>query len=214
MADVIFDKELRRLAKQANQRMVRLERKGYESPAYQAAQAQLEMLGRRGKGTTGRRFSETGKGTYNQIERMKSILNRFLSQQTSQVAGYQKYRNDVLNSAKERYNFDELGITKDEYMKIWEELPDNEKDRLYGSDDIVMMTATYIRENRDLKQEQRYSIGEIIDIIQSSRSKKEAYRKLGIDYKDISKSRKISQIDYNAQVEKEKSTLRKTKFGR
>ena len=53
--------DLRTLAKRANQRMRELEKRDAQSPAYQAVQAKLEMLGKRASASKGRRFSESGR---------------------------------------------------------------------------------------------------------------------------------------------------------
>ena len=50
------------------------EKQGIKSPAYKAVQAKLEMIGRQTKGDRGRRFSETGRATYNEDELQKRIL--------------------------------------------------------------------------------------------------------------------------------------------
>ena len=100
MASTRFYKDLRQLAKQANQRMVRLEKAGIKSPAYEAAQAKLEMIGRSSKTAQGRRFSETGKATYNEYEQIKKILEEFIGQKTSTVKGANKYIDDVWQGAQ------------------------------------------------------------------------------------------------------------------
>lgn len=90
-----YNAEIKRLAKRANQRMVEMEKHGYTSPAYKAVQASLEMMGRRSNKATGRRFSETGKGTENELRQQLAELQRFLGSKTSTVKGYKQYRKDV-----------------------------------------------------------------------------------------------------------------------
>ena len=108
-----FSTEVRRLAKRANQRMVELERHAINSPAYKAVQATLEMMGRRSKTAFGRRFSETGKGTENELRQQKAALEKFLNQQTSTVRGYNKALDTMYKTADKKYGLSDAGITKD-----------------------------------------------------------------------------------------------------
>ena len=95
MANKRFYADLRSKAKRANQRMLRLEREGITSAAYQAAQAKLEVLGRQASGDKGRRFSESGKATYNEMRLQSMILDEFLNAVTSTVSGTKQYYEDV-----------------------------------------------------------------------------------------------------------------------
>ena len=94
-----FYSDLRLKEKAANERMRQLEKAGFNSPAYQAIQAKLEVLGKQTKGNRGRRFSETGKGTYNEREMQKKILNEFLHQKTSSISGAKDYYDRVWETA-------------------------------------------------------------------------------------------------------------------
>lgn len=188
MANVRFYKDLRQLAKQANQRMVRLERLGINSPAYQAVQAQLEILGKQTKGQRGRRFSETGKATYNEYEMQKKILQDFINMKTSTEKGAKTWVKDVwegaLRSDKD-LKLKEAGITKEQWLDFWSNMPSRHQDRMFGSEVIVKMLRTYTYKNKELKDEDKLSMAEIADAIQASTNVKAAYKQLGITYKDV-----------------------------
>ena len=195
MAQKRYYKDLRTLAKRANQRMVELEKRGMKTGAYEAVQGYLEMAGIKRKSATGRRFSETGKATYNEYEVMKKFLDRFLGAKTSTVTGTKKFYNDVWEGAKKNLNIDQYGITKDEYMEIWENLPSKKKERLYGSGTIIKMVATKLRKGRDDPQDgERVTVAEIIDEIQSSKNIKDAYKRLGIDYRDMKATTRLGSL--------------------
>lgn len=195
MAQKRMYKDLRSLAKRANQRMVELEKRGMKTAAYEAVQGQLEMAGVKKKKATGRRFSETGKATYNEYEIMKKILDRFLSAKTSTVTGTNKFYNDVWEGAKRNLDIEKYGITRDEYMAIWENLPSKERDRLYGSGTIIKMVSTALRKGRGRAEDgERMSVAEIIQEIQSSKNVKDAYKRLGINYKDMTETANLGSL--------------------
>ena len=180
MAEKRFYGELRLMQKAANERMRQLEKRGIQSPAYMAAQAKLEVLGKQTKGNRGRRFSETGKATYNEMEIQKKILDEFLNQQTtSTVTGALKYQDEVWQSANKNNQLSQAGITRDEWLSFWESMPDK-KDRLYGSSQIVAMVRAYKMKNGKLEDENKMTMQEIADEIQSSKNLKAAYAHLGI----------------------------------
>ena len=185
MANVRFYKELRLKEKAANERMRQLEKAGIQSPAYQAAQAKLEILGKTTKGTRGRRFSETGKATYNEMEILNKVLDEFLyEQKTSTVKGAREYQDEVWNTANENQKLTEAGITRDEWLDFWESMPDR-KERLYGSAQNVAMMRAYTKKYGKLDDENKLSMQEIADIIQGSKSLKNAYSQLGLTYKEV-----------------------------
>lgn len=194
MAEKRFYKDLKKLAKRANQRMVELERRGMETNAYEFVQGYLEMAGVKRKSATGRRFSETGKATYNEYEVMKKFLDRFLNSKTSTVSGTKKFYNDVWEGAKRNLEIDKYGITKDEYLAIWENLPAKKKDRLYGSGTIIKMTSTALRKNDTLEDENKMSVKEIVEEIQNSKNVKSAYKSLGITYKDMKQTTSLGRL--------------------
>ena len=188
MANVRFYNDLRLLQKRANQAMVRLERLGIQSPAYQAAQAKLEVLGKRTQGNRGRRFSETGKATYNEYEYQKRILEDFLGMSTRTQQGAKQWVEDVwqgaLKSDKD-LKLQEAGVTRDEWLDFWSNMPSSHKDRAFGSEVIVKMLRTYSYKNKEMRDEQKLSMAEIAEAIQNSSSVKSAYKSLGINYKDV-----------------------------
>lgn len=197
MANVRFYSDLRLLQKQANQAMLRLERLKIKSPAYQAAQAKLEVLGRPASADHGRRFSETGKATYNEYEYQKRILQDFLGMSTRTQAGAKKWVADVwegaLQSDKE-LKLQEAGVTRDQWLDFWSNMPSNHKDRAFGSEVIVKMLRTYTYKNKKKTDEQKMTIEEIADAIQSSETVKGAYKKLGITYNDVKKVNSLGAL--------------------
>ena len=195
MAYKRFYKDLKAMAKRANQRMVELERRGLNTGAYNKVQGYLEMMGAKKKKATGRRFSETGKATYNEYQTMKKFLSRFLEAKTSTVTGTKKFYDKVWQTANERMNLVERGITKDEYMKIWETLPDDNRDRVYGSDTIINIVSTTLNKGTKKKNGEALTVEEIVTKIQNSSRVKDAYKSLGITYKDIKENKKLGGIE-------------------
>lgn len=187
MANIRFYKDLKQLAKQANQRMVRLEKAGIKSPAYEAAQAKLEMLGRSSKTAQGRRFSETGKATYNEYEQIKKILEEFIGQKTSTVKGANKYIDDVWQGAQksEKVSADlkKAGITKEEWFEIWKSLPSNKKERMYSSSEYIEMVAVYKATKGQEKSD--VDVSELVKQFEDSKNLKAAYKSIGLSYHDF-----------------------------
>lgn len=193
MANVRLYKELRLKEKAANERMRQLEKAGIKSPAYQAVQAELEILGKSTKGNRGRRFSETGKATYNEMEVLNKILNEFLYEhKTSTIAGAKEYERDIWETANKNGKLSSIGVTRDEWLSFWESMPDK-KDRLYGSGQLVAMMRAYTIKNNELDDEDKMSMQEIADEIQASKNLKDAYKKLGITTSEVS----AAKINYN-----------------
>ena len=189
MANVRFYRDLRLKQKAANERMRQLEKAGIQSPAYQAVQAKLEVLGKQTKGNRGRRFSETGKATYNEMEVLDKILNEFLYEsKTSTLKGAKEYQRDVWETANKNNQLSAAGISRDEWLKFWESMPDK-KDRLYGSSQIVAMVRAYSIKNGKLEDEDKMTMQEIAEEILASKNLKDAYKKIGITYKDAQNAR-------------------------
>ena len=188
MAKTRFYKDLKQLAKQANQRMVRLEQAGIKSPAYEAAQAKLEMLGRRPvSDTKGRRFSETGKATYNEYEQIKKILEEFIDQKTSTVKGANKYIDDVWKGAqrsdKVSADLKKAGISKEDYFEIWKNLPSNKKERMYSSSEYIEMVAVYKATKGQEKPD--VDVADLVQQFENSKNLKSAYKSIGLSYHDF-----------------------------
>lgn len=188
-----YDAEIRRLAKRANQRFVEMESRGIKSPAYKAAQSALEMMGRRSDKAGGRRFSETGKGTENELRQMKSELEKFLNQQTSTVSGYKKYRKEVYKGADKEYHLIEAGISQEQFEELWEELPDREQDRMYYAAYYIQIMETYEMKVKsgEIKKENTLTITDMVRILEGSKSLKEALSQLGISAQDIREKHNI-----------------------
>lgn len=191
MAERRFYASLRQKAKQANQRMLRLEKEGIKSPAYQAAQAKLEMLGKRSANGRSRRFSETGKATYNEMEMMSKILDDFLNDnKTSTVKGARQYYEDVWGGANKNNKLAEAGITKEEWFDFWESMPDK-KDRVYGSEQIVAMVRAYKNKEGELEDSDKMTMAEIAEEIEASRNLKSAYKSLGLSAEEVANARPL-----------------------
>ena len=187
MANKRYYNDLRLLQKRANQAMKRLERMEIQSPAYKAVQGQLEILGRQQRGDIGRRFSESGMATWNEYQVQKSILEGFLEMKTRTQKGAKQWVEDIWQGAQqnEALQLKESGITKKDWFEFWHNMPSNHKDRILGSDVIVKMLRTYTYKNRNLKDDQKLSVAEIADAINQAKNVKEAYKALGITYKDV-----------------------------
>lgn len=186
---MLYSNELRKLAKAMNQRMVELEKRGFKSPAYQSVQARLEALGRIAKTAQGRRFSESGYfANKNEAAQVEAILKRFKHQETSSLKGYRKYRKDVLKGLQERYNYKQSGITDDEMMEFWEAMPDDERERMYGSDETFMIVMKFLIDRKQGKIKKvnlnDYTMQEIVDTIQKQKSLTDALKALGIDTRE------------------------------
>lgn len=188
-----YDAEIRRLAKRANQRMVEMESRGMKSPAYNAAQSALEMMGRRSDKAAGRRFSETGKGTENELRQMRSELEKFLNQKTSTVRGYKEYRKTVYEGADKEYHLKEAGITQEQFEELWNELPDKEQDRMYYAAYYIQIMETYEMKVKsgEIKKENALTITDMIRILEGSTSLKDALTQLGISAQDIREKHNI-----------------------
>lgn len=185
MANVRFYNDLRLKAKAANERMRQLEKADIESPAYQAVQAKLEILGKQTKGNRGRRFSETGKATYNEMESLNKILDEFLyDYQTSTLKGARQYQEDVWNGANVNNQLTDAGITRKQWFEFWENMPDR-KHRLYDSEHYVSMVRAYSIKNGQLEDDNKLSMAEIAEQIEASENLKDAYGKIGLTYKEV-----------------------------
>ena len=194
MAQKRYYKDLKAMAKRANQRMVELEHRGLKAGAYNRVQGYLEMMGKKSKRETGRRFSETGKATYNEYQTLKKFLSRFLESKTSTVRGTKSFYDKVWRTANERMNLAERGITKDEYMEIWENLPDDNRDRVFGSDTIISMVTTALNKGGKKKTGEALTVSEIVEKIQNASNVKDAYRSIGITYKDVKENKSLGDI--------------------
>ena len=179
-----FYSDLRLKEKAANERMRQLEKAGINSPAYQSVQAQLEILGKRTKGDRGRRFSETGRATYSEMEVLNRILDAFLGQKTSKLVGAKKYEREVWESANKNNKLSDVGITREDWLDFWAAMPDK-KNRMYGSSQYVAMIRAYSKKNGQLEDENKMTAQEIADEIAASKNLKKAYEALGLTYKEV-----------------------------
>ena len=195
MANVRFYNDLRLKAKAANERMRQLEKADLKSPAYLAVQAKLEILGKQTKGDRGRRFSETGKATYNEMETLNKILDDFLyNYETSTLKGARQYERDVWDNANANNQLTDAGISRDDWLEFWKNMPDR-KDRLYDSEHYVSMIRAYSIKNGQLTDDNKMSMAEIAEEIEASKNLKDAYNRIGITYKeaDAAKPKPLSK---------------------
>lgn len=181
-----FYTDLKAKAKRANQRLVRLEKAGKKSPAYLAAQAKLEILGRQAGADIGRRFSETGKATYNEYQALSKILDEFLAQKTSKVKGYNEYINKVWESAirsdKVAVDLEKAGITKEQWFEMWSALPDKKK-RNFDSSEYIEALALYNIKNGEAVGGE-FDVTAMIQDFESSQTLESAIDSLGISEHD------------------------------
>ena len=178
--------DLKKKAKQANQRLVRLEKENKKSPAYLAVQAKLEILGRELGNKKGRRFSETGKATYNEYQAIIKILDEFISQKTSTVKGYNEYVDKVWAGANKSDNIDvdlqKAGITKEQWFEMWRALPDK-KYRNFDSSEYIEALALYNIKGGKVKGE-AISITDMIKDFEDSENLGSALKSLGVSEHD------------------------------
>ncbi len=211
----IFSAELKRLAKKANRRMRELEASGYQSgsPAYQSVQAHLEMMGRQTKTAAGRRFSESGKyADRNDLSQQLGVINKFLNAKTSTRTGYEEYRKKVFETADKTYKLTENNISQSDYEDLLNALPDKESDRAYYLSFYIEAYEAYELQIRNIpddiedikndpelgskqkklligklkkRQENKYTVEELIDIMENSKNLKDAYKQLGLTQADF-----------------------------
>lgn len=196
MDTIGYYNDLRLLQKRANQAMKRLEKIGVKSPAYNAVQAELEVLGRQKRGDIGRRFPESGYATWNEYQMQKSVLEDFLNMKTRTQAGARQWVEDVWQGAaqNEVLQLEQSGITKEQWLDFWDNMPSRHKDRLLGSDVYVTILRTYTYKNRELSDDQKMSTEEIAEAIKNAKDVKSAYKAVGITYKDVKELRSLGAI--------------------
>lgn len=194
MAKVRYYRDLELKSKRANERMRQFEKRGIQSPAYQSVQAKLEMLGKRSGATTGRRFTESGKVTYNEYETLSAILDEFLTgQTTSTIRGYNKYVENVwqgaLKSKKLSVDIEKAGITKEQWFAMWKALPDKSK-RTFDSSEYVRALATYNMSHDN----ENFDVTELIKEFEATTDIKSAYASLGLSYKDLQVAKNLGVL--------------------
>ena len=188
------DNELRLMQKKANERMRQLEIKGIKSPAYQAVQAKLELLGKQRKGDRGRRFSETGKGTYNERQMQKRFLREFLEADTSTLKGAKDYYDRVWETAQKNNKLADAGISRDQWFNFFENMPDKKRDRMFYSQQVKIFKA-FMRKNGELVDEGKITIEDIADSIQESEKLNEVFSNLNELYEEAISSGAVPDED-------------------
>lgn len=196
----LYSDELRKLAKAMNQRMVELEKRGFNSPAYRAAQARLQQLGRDRLRAAGRRFSETGYfENQNEMRKVESILKKFKEQETSKLSGYRAYRKRVLDGLQKRYNYKNQGITDDDMMEFWENMPDDERERIYGSDETFIIAAKFLMN----KRKNRVILTEVVGLSASDAAEYlQAEKGIDITEEEIEQMRELDAYEMKDIIEK------------
>lgn len=196
--------DLRLMAKAANQAMVRLERLGIKSPAYDYAQAALAIMGQPTKGERGARFDERGKATYNEYEYMKRVIQKFLKATTRTQKGAREWVENVWQGGNKAYDLEAHGISKEDWLDFWKEMPANQKNRSFGSEVIVYLMRAYSMKNGKKKDEQKMDIKEVAQKIQESKSLKEAYKNLGLTRTQYNKSKRLGKLNDTKQSKNKK----------
>lgn len=189
MAYKRFYQEYKKLAKRANQRMRELEQSksvdGTKTPAYEAVQATLEMMGKRSGRATGRRFSESGKASFNEMEMAMKAIKTFLGQKTSTVSGYKAYRNQIWDSANRDGRLTKAGISRDEYFEIFRNEKWKNLDKVLGSDVVIDIIRAKSNKDRKMKRSDKLTPDDILQKIGEASDQKSAMRALGLNWKDM-----------------------------
>lgn len=175
----IYDAEYRRMAKAANQRLVTFERAGMYSPAVLRVKAQLSMAGRR-------RFSETGKAEDQAtIDAWKRDLRKFLYEDvTSTKKGYRQYREAILTKSQELYNYKDAGLSNEDWLKIWESLPDDKAQRMYGSDVYIAIVEEAMKKKGKKK---KLDIGKLIADFEAKQDYSAGLKAVGLNKGNVTK---------------------------
>ena len=98
--------ELKAMAKRANQRLVRLEKKGIDSASYKIA---LNDINNRGRNNN--RFIYNKSMSYSEMEKELAITKRFLNSESSTVSGIKRYTKQRLSTLSNNF-VDEKGEAK------------------------------------------------------------------------------------------------------
>ena len=117
--------EVRRMAKQANQRLVRLEKESKygTSPAYKRAKEDLATE----FGAPRNRYRESVRtATREELITEYRSLREFITAKSSTVAGYQKIIDERYENFKKQTGAD---LTEDEYVEAWEKISADEKSK-------------------------------------------------------------------------------------
>lgn len=175
----VYDYEYRRLAKAANQRFREFEKRGMTTPAMLNAKAHISMT--RGIKGDHARFSETGKAAdASALEKEKEYIRRFLNMETSTVSGYKEYREKILTTSEEKYNYTDYGLTDDDWLDIWENLPD--KERRYGSEQYIAVVELAMQKKRTKKP---LDIGKLVQRFNAGKTYGAAAKAVGLTTKKI-----------------------------
>lgn len=182
-----YYEDLRKLQKRANQRMVRLEKEGIKTPAYQAVQAKLEMIGQRKGRAPGRRFKESGKATYNEYELQKKILEDFLGAKTSTVKQAKDYQSFIYDKSDQLFDLKENGISQKDWLQFWENMPAKKEERLLSSDRVIEIFKAFANKKgkRTTRKLSKADLNKIVKAVQATDKFKDAYTRLGLTYNDI-----------------------------
>lgn len=143
---------VRKAAKAANQRLLRLERAGKTTGAYQIAQRYFKDTGHR-------RYKErAGKLTYNELQKEYKALRSFISAKSSTIQGaneiaYKRYQTAVAKGYGGTFNQFELDVRK-AFTKITEGLFSSDviyKALTGGNLDILDETVKQFEDSNELR---------------------------------------------------------------
>lgn len=181
--------DIKSMAKRANQRLRAMEKEGIKSPAYESAQATLEMMGKSKTGKdTGRRFSEKTTYTYREAEQMRKVLKKFLESKTSTKSGYNEVLDSTWESADQGGKLSSKGVSKEEYFDIFKNLPAKHKDRFLSSDDYMAIVEAVQKKQNEMKLENKMTTAEIIQAINEKKNVEDAYEAVGLTFEEFANS--------------------------
>ena len=89
-------------------------------------------------------------------------------------------------------NLASAGVSQEQYFELWEALPDDERDRVYYAEYYINVMQAYEMKKKkgDIKNENAYTVQELVDIMDSAKSYKDALSKIGLTISDINTIKK------------------------
>lgn len=149
MADILnYDdllREFKKIAKRADQRLVRLEQTGkQEGTAYRSAMRKISAFTPGGK-----RFNVKPPKTIRGLRSKMSAVREFLAAESSTVTGQKNISKRIRNTIKDRYGLD---IKNDDQLRavfeggLWSKL-----NEMFGSDTAVKLIASVQKKNGNIK---------------------------------------------------------------
>ena len=99
---------------------------------------------------------------------------------TSTVSGYKEYRKNILSSSEEKYNYKNYGLSDDDWLSIWENLPDSE--RRYGSEQYIAIVQLAMQKKKSKKP---LDIGKLVQRFNAGKTYGAAAKAVGLTTKKI-----------------------------